>query len=41
MPDVPLSAWLPYWWALALIWGSSFFLIKIALNTFTPLQITF
>lgn len=36
-----LSAWLPYWWALALIWGSSFFLIKIGLRSFTPLQITF
>ena len=35
-----LSAWLPYWWALAVIWGSSFFLIKIGLHTFTPLQIT-
>ena len=35
-----MSAWLPYWWALAVIWGSSFFLIKIALETFAPLQIT-
>jgi drug/metabolite transporter (DMT)-like permease len=35
-----LSAWLPYWWALAVIWGSSFFLIKIALESFGPLQIT-
>ena len=36
-----LSAWLPYWWALAVVWGSSFFLIKIALEAFAPLQITF
>jgi drug/metabolite transporter (DMT)-like permease len=41
VPDARLTAWLPYWWALAVIWGSSFFLIKIALETFTPLQITF
>ncbi len=36
-----LSAWLPYWWALAVVWGSSFFLIKVALEAFAPLQITF
>jgi drug/metabolite transporter (DMT)-like permease len=36
-----LSAWLPYWWALAVVWGSSFFLIKIGLDSFVPLQITF
>lgn len=35
-----LSAWLPYWWALAVVWGSSFYLIKIALESFAPLQIT-
>lgn len=40
MSQVRLSAWLPYWWALAVIWGSSFFLIKIALESFGPLQIT-
>jgi drug/metabolite transporter (DMT)-like permease len=32
---------LPYWWVLAFVWGSSFFLIKIALESFVPLQITF
>lgn len=37
----PLSQWLPWWWALALIWGSSFFLIKISLESFAPLQVTF
>jgi len=36
-----VSAWLPYWWALAVVWGSSFFLIKIGLDSFVPLQITF
>jgi drug/metabolite transporter (DMT)-like permease len=36
-----LSAWLPYWWVLAVVWGSSFFLIKIGLESFVPLQITF
>ena len=36
-----LSSWLPYWWALAVVWGSSFFLIKIGLDAFAPLQITF
>lgn len=41
VPDVRLSSWLPYWWALAVIWGSSFFLIKVGLAAFTPLQITF
>lgn len=41
MPEARLSTWLPYWWALAVIWGSSFFLIKIGLHTFAPLQITF
>ena len=40
MPQARLSSWLPYWWALAVIWGSSFFLIKVALPAFTPLQIT-
>lgn len=34
-----LSAWLPYWWVLALVWGSSFFLIKIALESFEPTQV--
>jgi drug/metabolite transporter (DMT)-like permease len=33
--------WLPYWWALTIIWGSSFLLIKIGLEAFTPLQLTF
>jgi drug/metabolite transporter (DMT)-like permease len=32
---------LPYWWVLAFVWGSSFFLIKIALESFVPLQVTF
>ena len=41
MPQARLSSWLPYWWALAVIWGSSFFLIKVALHSFSPLQITF
>ncbi|MEZ5185177.1 MAG: DMT family transporter [Candidatus Nanopelagicales bacterium] len=41
MPPARLSAWLPYWWALAVVWGSSFFLIKISLESFAPLQITF
>jgi drug/metabolite transporter (DMT)-like permease len=36
-----LSSWLPYWWALAVVWGSSFYLIKIGLDAFAPLQITF
>lgn len=36
-----LRAWLPLWWLLALVWGSSFFLIKIGLQSFAPLQITF
>jgi drug/metabolite transporter (DMT)-like permease len=36
-----LSSWLPYWWVLAVIWGSSFFLIKQGLDSFAPLQITF
>lgn len=40
MPEARVSSWLPYWWALAVIWGSSFFLIKIGLDAFTPLQIT-
>ena len=40
-PTTRLSAWLPYWWALALVWGSSFFLIKIGLQSFAPMQITF
>jgi drug/metabolite transporter (DMT)-like permease len=40
VPETRLSAWLPYWWALAVIWGSSFYLIKVGLHTFTPLQIT-
>ncbi len=40
-PTPRVSAWLPYWWALALVWGSSFFLIKIGLQSFVPLQITF
>lgn len=38
--ETRLSAWLPFWWLLAVIWGSSFFLIKIALLSFSPLQIT-
>lgn len=41
VPQTPRSAWLPYWWALALIWGSSFFLIKIGLESFVPLQVAF
>lgn len=41
MQTARLSAWLPYWWALAVVWGSSFFLIKIGLDSFVPLQITF
>jgi len=32
-------SWLPYWWALAVVWGSSFFLIKVALEAFVPLQV--
>ena len=40
MSQSRVSAWLPYWWALAVIWGSSFFLIKIGLHSFSPLQIT-
>lgn len=40
MSQTRLSSWLPYWWLLAVIWGSSFFLIKIALEAFAPLQIT-
>lgn len=27
---------MPYWWALTIIWGSSFLLIKIGLEVFTP-----
>lgn len=41
MQTARLSAWLPYWWVLAFVWGSSFFLIKIALESFVPLQVTF
>ncbi len=40
MPTTTRLSWLPYWWALAVVWGSSFFLIKVALDAFVPLQIT-
>ena len=36
---VPVRSWLPLWLALALIWGSSFTLIKIGLAGFEPLQL--
>lgn len=29
-----------YWWLLALVWGSSFLLIKYSLEAFVPLQVT-
>jgi drug/metabolite transporter (DMT)-like permease len=35
-----VSEWLPYWWALAVVWGSSFFLIKVGLEGFSPPQVT-
>jgi len=40
VPTTTRLSWLPYWWALAVVWGSSFFLIKVALDAFVPLQIT-
>lgn len=35
----PARAWLPLWLVLAAIWGSSFMLIKVGLEGFTPLQL--
>jgi drug/metabolite transporter (DMT)-like permease len=40
VPRARLPEWLPYWWLLAVVWGSSFFLIKIGLEAFAPLQVT-
>ena len=36
---VPARTWLPIWLALAVIWGSSFLLIKYALVDFSPLEV--
>jgi drug/metabolite transporter (DMT)-like permease len=36
---VPTRTWLPVWLALAIIWGSSFLLIKYALVDFSPLEV--
>lgn len=35
----PVGSWLPLWGALALIWGSSFMLIKVGLEGFEPIQL--
>ncbi len=35
----PASSWLPIWLALAVIWGSSFLLIKYSLVDFSPLEV--
>lgn len=35
----PARTWLPLWLALAAIWGSSFMLIKVGLDGFTPVQL--
>lgn len=35
----PIRAWLPIWLLLALIWGSSFLLMKYGLRAFSPIEI--
>jgi drug/metabolite transporter (DMT)-like permease len=40
-PQAPLSAWLPRWLLLAVIWGCAFWFIKVAVRELEPLQVAF
>lgn len=41
-PPAPATrSWLPQWGLLAVLWGSSFLFMKVALQTLVPLQIAF
>lgn len=39
--STPVSRWLPAFLLLALIWGNSFFFIKVAVGALHPLQVSF
>ncbi|MGW5684845.1 DMT family transporter [Nonomuraea sp. NPDC003754] len=41
MKSTPMGRWLPAFLLLALIWGNSFFFIKVAVGALHPLQISF
>lgn len=41
MPTTRASSWLPAYVALAVIWGFSFFFIKVGLESFTPAGVAF
>lgn len=37
----PVRTWIWWWLLLALVWGSSFLLIKVSLGEFSPVQVAF
>ncbi|MFD1933589.1 MULTISPECIES: DMT family transporter [Nonomuraea] len=41
MKSTPVGRWLPAFLLLALIWGNSFFFIKVAVSALHPLQVSF